>query len=196
MATAFEDMTNKDLKEACEDFGLEVKSENPKRPTKDEYVAVLNAFKIEQAKINGIDLEEQAALEAEGAAAKKDPTSKRKPQSKVQLMKLDLFRKDRVIVHDQQDNQTKDAMISISWGNRLVGGQTDWIDLSGSPQYIRRGAIQNLKDATCTLQTNKGNGGGVQYETKSRFIVVPVDGLTEPELAELAKKQEARNAKF
>jgi len=196
MATAFKDMTNSELKEACVDFGLEVKANNPKRPTKDEYVAVLEAFKVEQARINGIDLEEQAALEAEAEVAKKDPTSKRKPQSKVELMKLDLFRKDRVIVHDQQDNQTKDAMVSISWGNRLVGGQTDWVDLSGTPQYIRKGAIQNLKDATCTIQTNKSNGGGVQTETRPRFIVVPVDGLTPEELAALAKKQEARNAKF
>lgn len=185
----FKEMTNKQLSEACEDFGLEVKSVNPKRPTKDEYITALEEFKVIQDEVNGIDAEKEAEK-------LKDSTSKRKVQSPAQLMKLDLFRKERVIVHDQQDNQTKDLMISVSWGNRRIGGQTDWIDLSGSPQYIRRGAINNLKEATTTIQNNKGNGGGVAYEQRKRFIIVPVEGLTEAELAELAKKQEARNAKF
>ena len=48
MSTPFEEMTNAELKEACEDFGLEVKANNPAKPNKGEYVAALNEFKAAQ----------------------------------------------------------------------------------------------------------------------------------------------------
>ena len=188
----FEDMTNAELKQACEDFGLEVKAKNPAKPNKTEYLETLAVFKDEQDIIHKDRKAEKAAV------TKSKPVtdgSKRKPQSKSELMKLDLFRKDRVIVHDQQDVQTKDAMISVSWGNRLIGGQTDWVDLSGAEQYIRRGALQNLREATMVIQVPKGDAGGVSKTIKKRFIIVEVEPLTTEELADLAAQQKMRNSK-
>ena len=192
MSTNFEDMTNAELKEACGDFGLEVKAKNPAKPNKGEYLEALNAFKEAQDAVHG-DKNAEKAKAAEAAPV--TDGSKRKPQTKSELMKLDLFRKDRVIIHDQRDTQTKDAMISVGWGNRMVGGQLDWIDLSGEPQYVRRGALGNLKEATMTIQTPKGDNG-VSKVVKKRFIVVDVEDLTPEEFEDLKAQQKMRNSKL
>ena len=192
MSTPFEDMTNAKLKEACEDFGLEVKANNPAKPNKTEYLEALNEFKAKQDSIHKDRNDEK---EKTGATAPVIDGSARKPQSKSALMKLDLFKKDRVIVRDMQESQTKDEMISVSWGNRLIGRQTDWVDLSGEPQYVRRGAIGNLKEATMVVH-NKKSGGGVNMVRKNRFVIVPVNPLDEKEIEDLRAQQAMRNSKL
>jgi len=190
MSNTFEDMTNPQLKEACEDFGLEVKAKNPAKPNKTEYLEALNTFKAAQDATHGVD--EVEDKEEEVVTSK----PKVKVQTPAQLMKLDLFKKDRVIVHDQQESQTKDEMVSISWGNRRIGGQTDWVDVgSGEPQYIRRGAIGNLKEATMVTHVSKTNGGASQAR-KKRFIVVEVDNLTPVEFDDLKAQQKMRASKI
>ena len=193
MSTPFEDMTNAELKEACEDFGLEVKAKNPAKPNKTEYLEALNTFKAKQDGIHGN--EEVTEEEPEVKTVAKDPKSKRKEQSPSQLVKLELMRKQRVLIRDMQEAQTKDEMISVSWGNRMVGRQTEWVDLSGAPQYVRVGAINNLKEASMVVHEQKP-GGGVNMVRKKRFVVVDVEAMTEEELAELASQQKMRNSKI
>ena len=194
MSNTFEDMTNAQLKEACEDFGLEVEAKNPAKPNKTEYLKALNAFKDVQDEIHKDRIEEKKEV------TKAKPVtdgSKRKPQTKAQLMKLDLFKKDRVMIRDMQENQTKDEVIPVSWGNRLIGRQTDWIDLSGEPAYVRRGAIQNLKGAPMVVHTSKNGGsGGAAMTRKPRFVIVEVDNLTPAEFEELRNIQSMRNSKL
>jgi len=194
METSFEDMTNSELKEACADFGLEVIAKNPQKPNKAEYLTALGEFKAAQDNVHKERNAEKA--EAEKAAPVKDGST-RKPQSKSVLTKLDLMAKERVIVQDMQETQTKDELISVSWGNRLIGMQTDWVDLSGEPQYVRRGALQNLRDATMTIQNPKKSGsGGVSKNQKKRFVVIPQEPLTQKELDQLASVQKMRNSKM
>ena len=190
MSTVFEDMTNKELKEACEDFGLDVVAKNPAKPNKTEYLEALNAFKAKQDELHGVDPD--AVVEKVEAVT---DGSTRKPQSKSKLMKLDLFKKDRVVIHDNQESQTKDEMISVSWGNRLLGRQTDWVDLSGEPQYVRRGALNNLKEATMVSHAPKPGGGATQVR-KKRFIVVNVEVHSDQEFADLKAQQKMRNSKL
>ncbi len=192
MSNPFETMTNAELKEACEDFGLTVSARNPAKPNKTEYLEALNAFKAKQDEIHGIDPEAPVETVDEVTDG-----SKRKPQSKSKLMKLDLLKKDRVIIRDMQESQTKDEMISVSWGNRLIGRQTDWVDLSGEPQYVRRGALNNLREANMVIHAQKsGGGGGASQIGKKRFVVVEVDSLSEAEFAELQAQQKMRNSKL
>jgi len=190
--TQFENMTNAELKEACADFGLEVKAKNPAKPNKTEYLEAIKEFKDTQDALHADKNIEKAKVKE---AAPVVDGSKRKPQSKSALQKLDLFKKDRVIVRDMQEGQTKDEMISVSWGNRLIGRQTDWIDLSGEPQYIRRGALGNLREASMVILTPKANGGA-GMNRKKRFVVVPADPLTGEEIDELASQQRMRNSKI
>jgi len=187
MSKEFKDMTNAELKELCEDFDLKV--ENPKtfgKPNKTEYLEVLNTFKAKQAEINGVDLSESEEVKV---------STKKAQRTAAQLQRDDLFRKERVIVRDMQESQTKDEMVSVSWGNRLLGRQTDWIDLSGEPQYVRRGAISNLKESHMTIHTPKA-GGGASQNMRKRFVVIPVDPLTDKEFEELANQQKMRNSKL
>jgi hypothetical protein len=186
----FKDMNNAQLKELCEDFGLVVKAANPAKPNKGELLEALETFKATQDKIHGIDREADKADTTVGAS-----TPKRKPKSLATLQKLELFSKERVVVRDMQETQTKDELISVSWGNRLIGMQTDWVDLSGNPQYVRVGALNNLKDATMSVQEPKP-GGGVSMVNKKRFVIVPVEPLTQKELDELANQQRMRNSKY
>ena len=187
--STFKEMTNAELKEACEDFGLEVIAKNPGKPNKTEYLEALDAFKAKQDEIHGVEPEEEEVV----VVKEKKPS--RKVQSAGQLMKLELLRKERVMVRDMQENQTKDEMISVSWGNRLIGRQTDWIDLSGTAQYVRVGAINNLKEASMTVHEAKA-GGGVNMVRKNRFVVVSVEAMTEDEIEVLAAQQQMRNSKI
>jgi len=190
MSNQFEELTNAELKEACKDFDIEVIANNPAKPNKTEYLEALNKFKESQDKLHGID-----ANETEEAPKPKKKSKVRKEQSHGQLMKLDLMAKQRVIVRDMQESQTKDEMISVSWGNRLIGRQTDFIDLSGTPQYIRKGALNNLKEASMVTHTPNGNKSPSMKRTP-RFVIVETENLSEKEIAELSAQQKMRNSKI
>ena len=188
----FKDMANAQLKKACEDFGLEVLAKNPAKPNKTEYLEALNSFKDAQDAIHKDRIEEKEQTKAVRPVT---DGSKRKPQSQSSLTKLELFKKVRVIVRDMQESQTKDEMISVSWGNRLIGRQTDWVDLSGEPQYVRQGALNNLKEASMIVHVPK-KGGGASMNRKNRFVIVDVENLTESEFKELRNVQSMRNSKL
>ena len=181
----FAELTNAQLKEECSDMGLKVVSASQKA-NKSEYLAAI-------AKHLNCDVD----VEEEEEVVVPKTLTKRKVQTPAKLARLDMFRKDRVVVHDVQENQSKDKdeILPISWGNLLLGGQTDFVALSGQPQYIRRGAIKNLMDATTIIHESKPNGG-VDSKRVKRFVVTEVAGLSEKELAELASKQRMRNSKY
>jgi hypothetical protein len=188
----YEEMTNAQLKEECEDLGIEVRGAlNPHKPTKADYTAALNK------RLNYEVDETVEVVEEPESAADEIPTT-RKAQSSTKLVRLEMFRKDRVMIHDVQENQSKDKdeIISISWGNRLLGGQTDFVSLNGQPQYVRRGAINNMLEATTTVHSPKPGGNGTITERVKRFVITEVEGLTPDQLEELANKQKMRNSKY
>jgi hypothetical protein len=174
MSKLFEDMTNPELVVLAESYGLDVEVKGSK-PTKAELLSAFTAFKVGQEK-------------------SKTSMVKQKRQTKAQLVKLDAMRKIRVSVRDMQESQTKDELQPVGWGNKLIGRHTDMVDLSGEPQYIRRGAILNLEDTHMVKHTPKP-GGGVTSIRMKRFVVVPVEPLTKKELASLEGIQSMRNSK-
>lgn len=191
---AYKELTNTQLLEECTELGIEkvIGSKNPHKPSKDDYIKAIAA----KLSYEPLDIEDDED-EMEDEAVAEIPST-RVAQTPAQLARLDMFRKDRVIVHDTQENQSKDKdeMIPVSWGNRLLGGQTDFVSLNGQPQYIRRGAINNLIEATTVSHRQKPSGNGVTTSITKRFIVTEVDGLTQAELDELASKQRMRNSKY
>lgn len=197
----FEDMTNAQLKELVEDFGLTVEAANPAKPNKTELLESLNAFKAKQDAIHNPVVEEKVDAEVveepavTGRGIKAPTTDVKKVSSKQELMRADLFRKERVIINDNQTAQTKEEMVSVSWGNRMIGGQTDFVPMHGEPQYVRRGALANLREANMVEHVQKERGG-VEMVKRKRFSIVPVEGLTEAEITALAAKQAMRNASY
>ena len=206
----YEEMTNKELQALIDDFELTLEAKNPSKPTKAELVATLTKFKREQDVLNGnIDEEENDELvndsnsgsEGENTASKKEvkaskPARELSQAERKKLQMADLLRKERVLVYDVQDNQTKTPAMSVTWGNSLIGFYTDMVNLeSGKPQYIRRGALANLRDATFTRSIQEEEFGPVVNQTEFRFNIKELDGLTEEEIESLAAKQKLFNAK-
>ena len=206
----YEEMTNKELQALIDDFELTLEAKNPSKPTKAELVATLTKFKREQDVLNGnIDDEENDELvndsnsgsEGENTASKKEvkaskPARELSQAERKRLQMADLLRKERVLVYDVQDNQTKTPAMSVTWGNSLIGFYTDMVNLeSGKPQYLRRGALANLRDATFTRSIQEEEFGPVINQTEFRFNIKELDGLTEEEIESLAAKQKLFNSK-
>lgn len=198
----YEEMTNKDLQALIDDFELTVDAKTPNKPTKAELVATLNAFKVQQDIINGVELEvveDEEEIANEVTSTKSAPavkTSVVKPARELSrnerkaLQRADLMRKERVIIHDMNDTQTKVPAQSVTWGNGLIGIHTDVIELaSGKPQYVRRGALANLRLATYTQSIQEEEYGPVEQRTEYRFSIKELDGLSEDEIANLAAQQ-------
>ena len=204
----YNEMTNKELQALIDDFELTVQAKTPNKPTKAELIATLEAFKKEQNRINGIEDEddtendELVGEDDSGSTKPKTVENVAKPAksySKAERKKLqmaDLLRKERVLIYDVQDNQTKTPAITVTWGNSLIGFYTDVINLeSGKPQYVRRGALANLRNATFTRSIQEEEFGPVKNIVEERFNIKELDGLTEEEIEILASKQKMFNAK-
>ena len=202
----YNEMTNKELQALIDDFELTVQAKTPNKPTKAELIATLEAFKNEQNRINGIEDEEEndelVGEDDSGSTKPKKTEDVAKPAksySKAERKKLqmaDLLRKERVLIYDVQDNQTKTPAITVTWGNSLIGFHSDVINLeSGKPQYVRRGALANLRNATFTRSIQEEEFGPVKNVVEERFNIKELDGLTEEEIEILASKQKMFNAK-
>ena len=206
----YNEMTNKELQALIDDFELTVQAKTPNKPTKAELIATLEAFKKEQNRINGIEDEEENDTENDELVGEENSGSTKpkkvddvakpaKSYSKAERKKLqiaDLLRKERVLVYDVQDNQTKIPALTVTWGNSLIGFYTDVINLeSGKPQYVRRGALANLRNATFTRSIQEEEFGPVKNIIEERFNIKELDGLTEEEIEILASKQKMFNAK-
>ena len=198
----YEEMTNKDLQALIDDFELTVDAKTPNKPTKAELVATLNAFKVQQDIINCVEpevVEDEEEIADEVTSTESAPAVKiavAKPARELSrnerkaLQRADLMRKERVIIHDMNDTQTKVPAMTVTWGNGLIGIHTDVIDLSSSkPQYVRRGALANLRLATYTQSIQEEEYGPVEQRTEYRFSIKELDGLSEDEIANLAAQQ-------
>jgi hypothetical protein len=188
----YENYTVAQLKIEAKALGIKVKAKNPGKPNKGEYLAAINSH-LNYGADEAVEGMEKAEVKEKEVV---DTKSTRKPQSAAELMRLEMFRRDRVVIHDIQENQSKDKdeLLPVSWGNRLLGGQTDFVSLNGEPQYVRVGALNNLRNAT-TVVHNKGENSAKKSVVK-RFVITNVAGFTPEELKELGDRQKLRNAKY
>lgn len=197
----YNEMTNAELKALIDDFELTVDAKTPGKPNKAELVSALENYRKQQNIINGVEEDETEDLDEtndELTPGSKNETKVEKVVSqkllpreqKKRLQKADLLRKERVIVIDKQHTQTRIPAITVTWGNKLIGIQTDVIDLkSNKPQYVRRGALANLRACTFTYSYQEEEFGPVKQVTEERFEIRELEGLTEDEIADLAIKQ-------
>lgn len=179
------------------------KAKNPFKPNKDEMVQALMTFKRAQDRINDIEPEEGDEPDDEGSEVESEEavapvarmTGKQAKAMKAALLKADLMRMERVIVHDTQTSQTAVSTITVTWGNRALGIQNDVVHF-GKPWYIRRGALQNLRDAEITeYNQDREAGSAMRTETRKRYLITDVEGWTEEELQKYAMDQKIRNSR-
>ena len=197
----YNEMTNAELKALIDDFELTVDAKTPGKPNKAELVSALENYRKQQNIINGVEEDETEDLDEtndeltpgsknEIKVEKVVPQKLLPREQKKRLQKADLLRKERVIVIDKQHTQTRIPAITVTWGNKLIGIQTDVIDLkSNKPQYVRRGALANLRACTFTYSYQEEEFAPVKQVTEERFEIRELEGLTEDEIADLAIKQ-------
>ena len=179
----YEEMTNAELKALVDDFELTVEAKTPGKPNKAELIAAIVKFKKGQDAINGIEEEEETLaniddsendeLESSPKVVKPLPQRLLPIEIRKALQKADLLRKERVIIFDKQHTQTKMPVIMVTWGNKLVGIHTDVVNLqSGKPQYIRRGALANLRLATFSYSYQEDEFSPVKHLTEEEIEVL------------------------
>lgn len=202
----YRSQSNAELKELLEAFELGTpKAKNPFKPNKDEMVQALMTFKRSQDRINGIEPEEgddyveddsdEPSAEVSTEARGPKMNAQQAKAQKAALLKADLMRMERVIVHDTQTQQTPLQTVTVTWGNRALGIQNDVVHF-GKPWYIRRGALQNLRDAEITEYTqDREAGGAMRTDTRKRYLITETEGWTEEELTRYAMDQKIRNSR-
>jgi len=186
MSKTFNEMTKKELLQLCEDFEIEATD----KETNQVLIDKLEAYKT------SMDEPEEAPVEVKKEAPKKAAPKTQNEMSrgqKARLQRADLFRKEQVLITDNQNSQTKAEMTYIRWGNTgITGIQTDIVKF-GKPWYVRRGALANMRRAKTTLNTIS-DSGKMNSEIANRYTIQELGGLSPEEVKVLANKQAIRNA--
>ncbi len=189
----FETMSYTKLTELISDFDLSTEhTSNPNRPAKVDLIAILNKYKYDQDVLNGnIDPIEEEVTTTKVAGKSK----KQLEREKTAIRKKDLMMKMPVYIVDSRMSQTKDKVIMPLWGNDEIGHHRDIIDLTkpGKRKYVRKGALQNLRQVTITESYQDDFSSTVQKRVVPRFAITPAPGITKQELEALAKSQSARD---
>ena len=209
MSKKYDGMKNADLKEYCIEEGIDVDSKNVSKPTKDEYIKSIEAFEASRGEpvvteefetiVDNDDfaneVESVKNKELNNGVQKEDKTKKvesRKEKKRKQLQ-IDMALK-RVIVTSNSTNQTKtDGIERITWGNRLVGHNTDNVVI-GKPWHVREGALKNLRDAKINQSIQDSEGNQVSWEIVPAWVIQYLEPLTEKEINKIAKRQTIRDA--
>ena len=208
MSSKYSSMTNKDFKEYCEEEGIDVDSKNVSKPTKTEYIAAIEKFEKNQM-IRVADIEPETIAdsfsneveeiniktkEANGLQEKQETKKVENRVQKKRRQKRELTALKRVIITSNSTNQTKTGGIErISWGNRLLGHQTDNVVI-GKPWHVREGAIRNLRIATISQSIQDDEGNQVRSEIVPAWIIQELSPLTKDEINKIAKRQTIRDA--
>lgn len=182
-----------------------------------DYVKVLNAFRDSQAALNGaedtntdintneeeimadkVEVQEEVKVEnkVETKITPKAPVvpefKKLTRDEEVALAAEYNFTKTRVVVTDHDTTQSMEADVlergvTISWGNKFLGSQTDCVFMHGEPQYVRNGALAAMK--TILIPTNSKDS---TIRTKARFSITEVEGWTQEKIDELKAQQKLK----
>ena len=182
-----------------------------------DYVKVLNAFRDSQAALNGAEdtstiintneeevmtntVEVQDEIKVENKVeTKTTPKAPVVPEFKkltrdeeVALAAEYNMTKTRVVVTDHDTTQSMEADVlergvTISWGNKFLGSQTDCVFMHGEPQYVRNGALASMK--TILIPTNSKDSTS---RTKARFSITEVEGWTQEKIDELRAQQKLK----
>lgn len=181
----YEEQTNADLKQLCEDLDLEVKAKNPSKPNKAELIAALNEYDgVTPEVVEEIVQDESPEVESKGTLNKAQ-LRRHQHREKMKLV--------RVMATSNADNQTKVDLITISWGNDLLGYHTDRL-LLGKPWHIRQGALDNLRATTITKPVQNEEQNKIDYNQIPAYNVQDLGLLSKDEYKALGEKQKVRDA--
>jgi len=209
MSDKYNGMNNKDFKEYCETEGIDVDSKNVSKPTRAEYIASIEKFEnkmaikvvekepeFEEAKADDSFLAEVESInkEVEKPVVKATKDGKETRGQKRRKQYNELMALKRVNITSNATNQTKtDGIERISWGNRLLGHQTDNVVI-GKPWHVREGALRNMALSTISQSIQDDEGNQVRTEIVPAWIIQYLEPLTPDQIKQIAKKQTIRDS--
>lgn len=201
--------TNAELVEMVKTQGLTVDAKNPAKPVKAELIkAIVDNTADEVDELTAImEAEDNANAQAALKDAELEVIKEREPTAPVpkkmtraQLKKkqfADKMKYCRVMATSNRSSETKTDLVTISWGNGLLGYHTDRVML-GKPWHVRQGALDNMNGSTVIIQvpkyTDTGASNGVERTTIPAYNIVDLGLLTQEEYSKMAEKQQIRNA--
>lgn len=187
---AYSEMVKSELEAAIAEFGLEneVKevAKSPNKPTNAEYVTVLERYEASEAP----EVTEVEKIEEE----QKAPAEVATKEEKIANMVEDLDTMVPVIVTDHDNTVTVEEdenrrVVSIRWGNPLIGMTTTNVAMHGMMQYLPKGAIIRLKKITLADHVKNADGKEQSKNDRRRFSVADTTGWTEAEFEAHAAEQ-------
>ena len=197
MSKELKDMTNADLAEYCDNEGIDVDSKNVSKPTKEEFLLAIAAFEAEQNENIDDFLKQKDEGNTDGLQEKQE-TKEVEPKKLTRGQKRrkqynELMPLRRVKITTNADNQTKTSLVFITWGNGLIGHNTDRVYLN-KPWHVREGALRNMENAITTDPVQDDEGNTVRFETKPTYNIIRMNPLTENEIEIIKKRQIIRDA--
>ena len=197
MSKELKDMTNADLAEYCDNEGIDVDSKNVSKPTKEEFLLAIAAFEAEQNENIDDFLKQKDEGNTDGLQEKQE-TKEVEPKKLTRGQKRrkqynELMPLRRVKITTNADNQTKTSLVFITWGNGLIGHNTDRVYLN-KPWHVREGALRNMENAITTDPVQDDEGNTVRFETKPTYNIIRMDPLTKHEIEIIKKRQIIRDA--
>lgn len=207
MSKKLEDFTNSELKQYCTDDGIKVESKNVSKPTKKEYLTAIklaanSSQELEPEVITETDELEDEMTDADDflnigePVATKVISSKKKKLTRAQKRKIqysELMPLRRVLITSNATNQTQQNLHFVTWGNGLIGHNTDRVYL-GKPWHVREGALRNMEQAIITTPVQDDEGNQVRFETKPAFNIRRLDPLSKTEIELIGKRQTIRDS--
>lgn len=201
------DETNLDLKNICDELNLTVEAKNTQKPNKMELITAIEKYnKVDDAdeasetETEGLDedISEEEYKEFMGdndasTATEDGEAPKKKTKMTKKEMKEVLFALRRVQVISNDETQTKRDVKFITWGNDVIGHNTDRL-LMGRPWHIREGALRNLKENLVSKSIPHPETGNPEFVEMPAYNIIELPMLKIDEYRTLGKKQEMRNA--
>ena len=187
----YKDMIKAELEAVVAEFKLENEVKKvakvSNKPTNAEYVTVLE--KYEAIKANAAKVEK-----AEKAEVQKKSDTKISKEEEQAVMTEDLNTLIPVIVTDHDNTVTIEEddnrrVVSLRWGNPLIGMTTTNVALHGMMQYLPKGAILRLRRITLADHIKDANGKETSKNDRKRFSVADTTGWSEIEFESHAAEQ-------
>lgn len=198
--------TNLDLINICDELNLTVEAKNTQKPNKMELIAAIEKYNgvtdttdAVATETEGVDTNELSVDEFEefmGESKADDVVAtvvKKKKKLSRREMKDMLFPLRRVQVLANDETQTKRDVKFITWGNDIIGHNTDRL-LMGRPWHIREGALRNLRENMVSRSVPHPETGNPEFIEMPAYNIIDLPMLKLEEYKALGKRQEMRNA--
>lgn len=188
----YKQMIKSELETEIETLNLQAKIKEvakvPNKPTNAEYVTVLESYQEVSVPTLPKVVEAVSSVKPD----KVDAKATKEEETATMVADLDTMTAviitdhDNSVVIEEDDNR---RLVSIRWGNPMIGMTTTQVAMHGMMQYLPKGAIIRLKKITLSEHVKDADGKEISKNDRPRFSVSDTTGWTETEFEAHAAEQ-------